>query len=430
MKVVTSCLIALSMWAATSVTSVTVAQQKLDSVAVIVDNTVVLESEVDGLMRQIKRDASAAGRRLPSDQVLRTQVSERLILQKLQMQMADRMGIRIGDAQLDQTIAGIAADNNMPIEALQAQVEADGTSWRQYREEVREQLITNEVQRAQVQRRVYISPQEINNLVRMIDEQGDSTVEYNLSHILISFQNEQGDSDEDAARRRVDAVVNRLNEGDDFAQMAVTSSSAANALDGGEMGWMSENTMPTLFAANVSGAAAGDIIGPLRSGVGFHVLRVNEVRGAEVFTSEEVSARHILIQPSVILSDNRARNMLAEFRSQIQSGEKTFGELAREHSADPGSARNNGELGFADPSMYVPEFRQRVEEQDVGYISEPFRTTHGWHIVEVLDRRTQDVTDQRKREQAGNMLYSRKFREELDIWLQEIRDNAYVEVLR
>ena len=427
MKVVTSCFIALSLLLTSSLA---IAQQKLDGVAVVVDTSVVLESEISGMLNRIKRDAQRAGRALPSDDVLRTQVVERLILQKLQMQMGERMGIRIGDAQLDQTLAQIAADNNMTLDALQAQVEADGSSWRQYREELREQLVTNEVQRAQVQRRVFISPQEINNLVRLIDEQGDTTVEYNMSHILISFQNEAGEDDESAARSRAQAVLSRLNEGADFAQMAATSSSATNALDGGEMGWMSPNSMPTLFAANLGDAEVGDVIGPLRSGVGFHILRVNEVRGAQTFTAEEVNARHILIQPSVILSDARAERMLREFREQIQLGEKSFAELATEHSADPGSASNNGELGFADPEMYVPEFRQRVETQDIGVISEPFRTAHGWHIVEVLERRTQDVTDQRKQDQAANMLYQRKFREELDIWLQEIRDSAYIEIVR
>lgn len=426
MRVVTSCLIAFSML---MVAAQGLAQERLDRVAIIVDNTVVLESEIEGVMQQIKRDASSAGRSLPSDEVLTTQISERLILQKLQMQMAERMGIRIGDAQLDQAIGSIAADNDIPADAMQSQVEADGFSWRQYREDLREQMVTNEVQRAQVQRRVYISPQEISNLIRLIDEQGDSTTEYNLSHILVSFQNEHGENDEEAARRRADAVMERLNEGADFAQIAVASSSASNALDGGEMGWMSENTMPTLFAANMTDAEVESIIGPLRSGVGFHILRVNDVRGADVFTSEEANARHILIQPSVILSDNRARNMLAEFRQQILSGDKTFAELASEHSADPGSARNGGELGFSDPSAYVPEFQQRVESQPIGEISEPFRSSHGWHIVEVIERRTQDVTEQRKEEQAANMLYSRKYREELDIWLQELRDNAYIEVL-
>lgn len=427
MKVVTSCFIAAGLLLASAATF---AQQSLDRVAVIVDNTVVLESEIEGLVQQVRRDSRAAGRSLPSDSVLRTQASDRLILQKLQMQLAERMGIRIGDAQLDQAITSIATDNDLTIDSMRAQIEADGYSWRQYREDIREQLVTSEVQRAQVQRRVYISPQEINNLIRLIDQQGDSTVEYNVSHILISFQNEEGNADEDAAARRAENVLNRLRDGDNFAEMAVSASSAANALDGGEMGWMTINTMPTLFADAVDGESSGALIGPLRSGVGFHILRVNDVRGTQVFTAEEAQARHILIQPSVILSDARAQRMLNEFREQIISGEREFADLAREHSADTGSANNGGNLGWADPNMYVPEFRDRVESQDIGYLSEPFRTTHGWHIVEVLDRRTQDITDQRKREQAGNMLYSRKYREELDIWLQELRDNAYIEVLR
>ncbi|RUO31045.1 peptidylprolyl isomerase SurA [Aliidiomarina soli] len=426
MRVVTSWIIALSMLLASASS---LAQQSLDRVAIIVDNTVVLESEIQSLIQQVKRDSRSANRSLPSDDVLRTQASERLISQKLQMQLAERMGIRISDAQLDQTIASIASDNEMTVDMMRTQIEADGESWRQYRENVREQIVTNEVQRATVQRRVYISPQEINNLVQIIDEQGDSTTEYNLSHILISFQDDSGENNESAAEQRASAVLNRLAEGDDFAELAVTASSASNALDGGEMGWMTINTMPTLFADAVEGSQAGDTVGPLRSGIGFHILRVNEVRGAEVFTAEEVKARHILIQPSVILSDARARSMLAEFREQIMSGEKEFAELAQEHSADTGSARVGGDLGWADPSMYVPEFREKAENQEIGYISEPFRTTHGWHIIEVQDRRTQDVTEQRKQDQAGNMLFSRKYREELDIWLQELRDNAYVEVL-
>lgn len=428
MRVVSSCFLALALAFSSTASH---AQELLDRVAIIVDNSVVLESEINGLMQQVKRDSESAGRSSPSDEVLRTQASERLIVQKLQLQLAEQMGIRINDAQLDQAIASIAADNDLPVEALRNQVESNGTPWATYREDIREQMMTSEVQRAQVQQRIYISPQEIDGLIRMIDEQGDSTTEYNLSHILISFENEEGEDDEDAAKRRADRVFELVNDEDeDFAEMAVTASSASNALDGGEMGWMSSNTMPTLFADAVEGKEAGDIIGPLRSGVGFHILRVNDVRGADVFTAEEVNARHILVQPSVIVSDNRARSMLEDFREQILNDEASFADLAREHSADTGSAALGGNLGWADPSTYVPEFRDRVQEQEVGAISEPFRTTHGWHIVEVLDRRVEDITDQRKRDQARQMLYSRKFREEVDIWRQEIRDAAYIEVVR
>jgi peptidyl-prolyl cis-trans isomerase SurA len=407
------------------------AQELLDRVAIIVDNSVVLDSEISSLVQQVKRESSAAGRSTPSDEVLRTQASERLIVQKLQLQLAEQMGIRINDAQLDQAINGIAAENEISVEELRRRVESNGTPWPTYREDIREQMMTSEVQRAQVQRRIYISPQEVEGLIRMIDEQGDSTTEYNLSHILISFEDETGEDDEAAAKRRADRVFELIqDEGNDFAEMAVTASSASNALDGGEMGWMSSNTMPTLFADAVDGKQEGELVGPLRSGVGFHILRVNEVRGADVFTAEEVKARHILVQPSIIVSDNRARDMLEDFRQQILNGEASFEELAQEHSADTGSAALGGELGWADPNMYVPEFRDRVQEQEIGVISEPFRTSHGWHIVEVQDRRVEDITHQRKREQARQMLYSRKFREEVDIWREEIRDAAYIEVVR
>lgn len=428
MKVVSSCLLALTL--AFSSTAIH-AQELLDRVAIIVDNSVVLDSEINNLVQQVKRDSDTAGRSAPSDEVLRTQASERLIVQKLQLQLAEQMGIRINDAQLDQAIAGIAAENDIPVEALRNQVEANGIPWATYREDIREQMMTSEVQRAQVQRRIYISPQEVDGLIRMIEEQGDATTEYNLSHILIGFESASGDDNEAEAKRRADRVFELITEeGSDFAEMAITASSASNALDGGEMGWMSSNTMPTLFADAVDGKEAGDIVGPLRSGVGFHILRVNEVRGADVFTAEEVKARHILVQPSVIVSDNRARGMLEDFRERIINGDASFADLARQHSADTGSAALGGELGWADPNRYVPEFRDRVQEQEIGFVSEPFRTSHGWHIVEVQDRRVEDITDQRKREQARQMLYSRKFREEVDIWRQEIRDAAYIEVVR
>lgn len=402
--------------------------QDLDRIAIVVDNDVVLESEIQTLMNRVRRELIDAGRTPPSDSALRTQATERLILQNLQLQMAERAGLRIGDAQLDQTIAMIAADENMPVDALRQQITTLGMSWSDYREEIRREIVMNEVQRAQVSRRIYISPQETNMLVRMIRDQDGSQIEYNIGHILIGFQNEAGEEDEPAARRRADAVMQVLEAGEDFADVAITASNAANALEGGAMGWLSLNAMPTLFANAIEqNPQAGSIIGPLRSGVGFHILRVHDVRGAQQAQETEVRARHILIQPSVILSESRARQLLEDIRRQIVNGEKSFGELAAEHSADPGSAANNGDLGWRNPEIYVPEFKQKVQTLEANVLSEPFRTEHGWHIVEVLDRRTVDVTDQRIVEYAQNMLYSRKYQEELESWFQEIREAAYVE---
>lgn len=403
------------------------AETLLDRVAIIVDEQVVLESELESLIASARREIQQNNTPMPSETALRTQASERLILQKLQMQMAQRMGIQINDAYLDQAIAGIAAENNVPVDAMRQQIEMGGASWAEYREEIRNQILMSEVQGAAIQRRIYISPQEVDLVTDLIKQQGTQSTEYRVSHILIGMQDEQGNDDEAGARSRAERVFELAQQGDDFAQLAITSSSAANALEGGDMGWSSLNAMPTLFANALQGTTTGDVVGPLRSGIGFHILKVTDMRGVEQATMEEVRARHILIRPSVILSDNRAQQMLNQFREQILAGEKSFGELATEHSADTGSAQRNGELEWAVPDVYVPEFRDRVRRLPLNEISEPFRTTHGWHIVEVLERRQQDITEQRFVEQAQQLLYRRKFAEELDVWLQEIRANAFVE---
>lgn len=403
-------------------------EQELDRVAVIVNEGVVLESEVQELISSVRRNIEEQGGAAPSDSALRTQAMERLILQSIQMQMAERMGLRVSDAQLDQVISSIASENNIPIDMMREQVVAEGQDWEQYRESIRREIAVNEVQRSSVQRRVYISPQEVNNLVNILKEREAEDTEYRVSQILISLLNEEGEEDQAAALSRAGRIVELLDEGQDFAQLAITASSAANALEGGDMGWQSLNQLPTLFAEAIENAETGDVVGPLRSGVGYFILKVEDTRGAELVTSEEVRARHILIRPSVILSDDRARTMLTQFRERIQSGEAEFADLAREHSADPGSAANGGNLGWADPEMYVPEFRQRVVNMDLNVLSEPFRTEHGWHIVEVLERRVQDVTDERMQNQARQLLFTRKYNEEMDIWLQEIRDDAYIEI--
>ncbi|RUO20392.1 peptidylprolyl isomerase SurA [Aliidiomarina iranensis] len=404
------------------------AETLMDRVVIVVNEEVILESELNDLIESVRSEIDTDAANAPSETAIRTQASERLITQKLQMQMADRMGIRIDDAFLDQAIANIASENNLSVEGLRLEITADGASWAEYREQIRNQIMMSEVQRASIQRRIYMSPQEIDLLVNLISEQGASNTEYRVSHILISLQNEEGENDEPAARSRAEQVLELARNGDDFAQLAITASSAQNALEGGDMGWMSINEMPTLFASALEGQEQGHVAGLLRSGLGFHILKIQDVRGMQQATSEEVLSRHILVRPSVILSDNRAQQMLQEFREQIQSGERTFAELAAENSADTGSAAQGGELGWATPDIFVPEFRDRVASMEPNIISEPFKTTHGWHIVEVLDRREQDITEQRMREQAQQILYSRKFQEEMEVWLQELRDNAFVDI--
>lgn len=425
-KFSTSISIALMMCVTATVAQ---AQQVLDRVAVIVDDGVILESQIEQLIKQVKQSDNFSAANAPSDEVLRTQATERLIQQELQLQMAERMGIEVSEAQLDQAISRVAQDRGMSVDELRETTVASGQSWPAFREQIKTEIITSQVERASVQRRVSVTPQEVENLVNLIEQNNSSPTEYRLQQILIGVDSEASSEKQEAAKRRAEAVIDRLNEGDDFSQLAIRSSSGSNALDGGDLGWMTENTMPTLFAEVVKGKGKGEIIGPIRSGVGFHILRVADKRGEQVVEVQEVEARHILIKPSVILSDNKAKEMLSEFRQQIMDGEKTFAELAKEHSADSGSASRGGDLGWSRPDRYAEEFKQQVSTLEKGVISEPFRTQFGWHIVEVMDRRTLDATQESKRDKAYQMLFSRKYREEVDTWRQEMRDRAYVRVV-
>jgi peptidyl-prolyl cis-trans isomerase SurA len=405
------------------------AQTVLDKVSVIVDKGVILESEIRELVKTVKDNATKNNQALPSDRALRTQAIERLILDNLQMQVADRMGIRVSDPQLEQTIANIAQNQNNSVDQLRESIRKAGLDYENYRESVRKELITGEVRRANVRRRIYITPQEISTLVSLIEEQGNKQAEYRLGHILIGFPPEPTDDDITAARNRADKVLNLLNSGSDFAKIAIASSSGPKALDGGDMGWLNINSMPTLFAEVIQGKETDNLIGPIRSGAGFHILKIMETRGVEVAKLEEINARHILIKPSIILSEQKAQSMLLEFKAQILEGTAEFADLAKKHSEDPGSAIKGGDLGWADPNMYVPAFKDALMQLAKDEISEPVRSVHGWHLMQLLDRRVDDITDRKKQDKAYQLIYNRKFAEETDAWIREMREEAFIEVL-
>jgi peptidyl-prolyl cis-trans isomerase SurA len=404
-------------------------EERLDKVSVIVDQGVILETEISELVSGVKQGAVAQGQALPSDRALRTQAIERLILKNLQMQMAERMGIQISDPQLDQTIGNIAKEDNISVEQLREKVQADGLSYEVYREKVREELITGEVTRANVRRRVYITPQEISTLVNLISQQGAEQAEYRLGHILIAVPSGATEDQISTSRETADKVLELLNSGSDFTKIAIASSSGPKALEGGDLGFMNVNSMPTLFAEAIQNKKKDALIGPLRSGAGFHVLKILELRGVETVEVEEVNARHILVSPSIILSDQKAEKMLQEFRTKLIEGEEDFAELAKEYSEDPGSALKGGILGWNDPSIYVPEFKEALSTLEKNEYSQPIRTVHGWHLIQLLERRIDDATEKRKEDRAYQLLFNRKFNEETDTWLREMRDGAYIELL-
>ncbi|SNY60201.1 periplasmic chaperone for outer membrane proteins SurA [Arsukibacterium tuosuense] len=405
------------------------AEKEIDRIAAIVDNSVVLQSDIDDVVNRVKRNAESQGQTLPSNQALRTQALERLILTSLQLQLAERMGLQISDAQLDDTIRTIAQDENLSLEAFRRQVETEEGNYERFREKLREEIITNEVVRGSVQRRIYISPQEVDSLLKLMEEQGAVSEEYNLGHILIAIPSQATPDDISAAKDRADKVMELLQNGSDFKRIAIASSSGGKALEGGELGFMNINEMPTLFSESIREKKKGDLIGPMRSGAGFHILTIFDIRGENVAELQEVNSRHILIKPSIILSEERARNTLQEFVTKLRAGEADFAELAKAHSEDPGSKMNGGELGWNEPQVFVPAFRDTLLRLEPDEISEPFRTEHGWHIAQVLDKRVVDATADKKRDQVYRMIYNRRFNEESANFLKEIRDEAFIDVL-
>lgn len=404
------------------------AEKEIDRVAVIVDNSVVLQSDIDDIVQRVKRNAAAANQTLPSDAALRTQATERLIMTNLQLQMAQRMGLQISDAQLDEAIRNIAQEEKLSLEAFRRQVMAEEGDYQRFRERIREEMITGEVVRANVQRRIYISPQEVESVMKLMDEQGASNEQYNLGHILIAIPSQATSEEITDAKDRADKVLALLRDGSDFKRIAIASSSGSNALEGGELGWMNINEMPTLFSEAIRGRKKTDIIGPLRSGAGFHILTIFDIRGENVAEINEVKSRHILIKPSIILSEDRARTMLADFVTKLRAGEADFAELAKQHSEDPGSKLNGGELGWSEPEVFVPAFRDTLNRLAVNEISEPFRTEHGWHIAQVLEKRTVDATADKKRQQVYRMIFNRRYSEEATNFLRELRNDAHIEV--
>ncbi|GHZ90580.1 survival protein SurA [Vibrio cholerae] len=401
--------------------------KQLDSVAVIVNSGVILQSDVDSALKTIKANAKQNKQPLPQETVLCEQVLEKLIIDTLQQQEADRIGVKIDDNRLNEAIKEIAKNNQQTQEQLIASVAQEGLTYPEFREQVRKEMAASDARNALVRRRINILPAEVDTLAELLAQETDATVQYKISHIQLRVDDGQ---DKSAAETLANKLVNDLKNGADFAQMAYAYSKGPKALQGGDWGWMRKEEMPTIFADQIKMQNKGSIIGPFRSGVGFHILKIDDVKGLETVEVTEVNARHILIKPTIILSDEGAQKQLNEFVQRIKNGEVTFAELAQQYSQDPGSAAQKGELGYQTPDLYVPEFKHQIETLPVGQISEPFKTVHGWHIVEVLDRREVDRTDSALKNKAYRILFNRKFNEEASAWLQELRASAFVEVLK
>ncbi|ENC5470115.1 peptidylprolyl isomerase SurA [Salmonella enterica] len=406
------------------------APQVVDKVAAVVNNGVVLESDVDGLMQSVKLNAGQAGQQLPDDATLRHQILERLIMDQIILQMGQKMGVKITDEQLDQAIANIAKQNNMTMDQMRSRLAYDGLNYSTYRNQIRKEMIISEVRNNEVRRRITVLPQEVDALAKQIGTQNDASTELNLSHILIALPENPTSEQVNDAQRQAESIVEEARNGADFGKLAITYSADQQALKGGQMGWGRIQELPGIFAQALSTAKKGDIVGPIRSGVGFHILKVNDLRGqSQSISVTEVHARHILLKPSPIMNDQQARLKLEEIAAGIKSGKTTFAAAAKEYSQDPGSANQGGDLGWATPDIFDPAFRDALTKLHKGQISAPVHSSFGWHLIELLDTRKVDKTDAAQKDRAYRMLMNRKFSEEAATWMQEQRASAYVKIL-
>ncbi|QGM22213.1 molecular chaperone SurA [Spiribacter sp. 2438] len=395
----------------------------LDRIVALVNEDVILASELQAEMDSVRMEMRQRGMSMPPEEELQRQVLERLVMQTLQINVAERRGIRVDSATLDRAVRQIADNNNLSLAGLRDALEEQGLDMAQFRDQLRREIIIDRLHSSEMQRRIEITSQEIEQFLAR--NRGQSR-EYRLSQILIGIPEAASAQAIEAAREEAESVIQRLEQGESFEQLATVVSDARNALEGGEIGWRTSSALPPGAADAIRALSVGEYTAPLRTPAGFQIYRVDEIRDPDAQLVEQLRIRHILIEPNEVVSDEDARLRLTSLRNRLRDGAE-FAALARSNSDDASSASGGGQLGWVTVSQLPDSFRDAVQGLPEGAISEPFRTGAGWHIAEVQDRRERDVSEEVAREEATRAIRSQKAEEEIELWLRELREEAYVE---
>jgi peptidyl-prolyl cis-trans isomerase SurA len=367
------------------------------------------------------------GQQLPPRNVLRQQVLERLVLQELQMQRAERLGIKIPDEAINQALGEVAERNNIKFSDLPSVLETQGVDYRDYRDEVRRELTMQTLRQRDVLGRVYVSPREVEQCIAKRKASPSADNEFNLAHILVAIPSTADEQQVAERTSRAQAVYERASRNEDFGQLAITYSDSGTALEGGALGWRKASQLPSFVAEIIPTLAAGDVTEPIRTPSGLHIFKVLEVRGGQApALVSQVHARHILLKPNEVEDDQTVRQKLLQIRERVLGGE-SFEAVASVTSEDPGSAAQGGDLGWAGPGNFVPEFEKQLDALAENQVSEPFKTQFGWHIVQLLGRRTYDASGDLTRNRCVSQLREARADEETEIWLRRLRDEAFVE---
>jgi len=401
----------------------------LDGVAAIVNEGVVLKSQLLEQVATITQRAEAQGMQMPPPEVLEEQILERLILSEIQLQRAERIGLSVSDEMLNRAITGVAQQNGVPFEDMPRLLAEDGMSYSEFRRTLRDDITISNLRNIEVGESINVSEREIEQCVADLEGNVVSNSEYALSHILLTMPEGASAIQVSEVEELANQIYAQAQNGADFRELAVRYSAGPTALEGGSLGWMEGQQVPTLFTDVLQDMGKGDVAAPIRAASSFHIVKVDDLRSAvERSEIKQALVRHILIMPNEIIDDATAKQRLDDALEKIRGGED-FGEQAKLLSDDPGSANLGGELGWASPDAFAPEFAQTIEASEVDVISEPFRTQFGWHILEVLDRRVYDNTEDLKQRNCEAKIRNGKMEEESQLWMQRLRDEAFVETL-
>ena len=400
---------------------------ELDRIVAVVDDDVITRTELDAKLDSVEKQLRQQNVALPAEDTLRKQVLERLILTRIQLQLAARSGIQVDDDTLNRTISTVAAQNKLTLSEFRNVLDRDGVDFAQFREEMREEITLRKLRQRQVDSRITVTDQEIDNLLATQKRQGNISDEYRIGHILIALPEAATPKQIQAAREKAQEVLSELRGGADFSKTAIAYSDGQQALDGGDLGWRKAGELPTLFSDVVLQLKVGEISDLIRSSSGFHIIKLVDHRGSDRHITTQTHARHILIRPNELTSDDDARRKLTEIRDRIQHGED-FSAMAKAYSDDKANSGNGGDLGWINPGEMDPDFEAAMNALEPNQLSKPVRTRFGWHLIEVLGRRSQDITEEFERTKAREQIYQRKVEEETVNWLRRLRDEAYVEI--
>ena len=399
--------------------------EPLDRIVVVINDGVVLQSEVDRAMEVGKRQLAERKIALPPDEVLRSQVLERLVLTRVQTQRAQEAGIRVDDRELNEVLNSLASQNKMTLSQFAEAVKKEGMDYLGLREQVRDEITINRLRAREIEQRVLVTDQDID--LFLANQSRLDQAEYRVSHILVAVPDSASSEARIKARNKADGLLKRLQGGEDFAQVAIANSDGQQALAGGDLDWRSGSNLPELFADAVQKLKKGELSPVLENASGFHILKLTDSRGGEERkTIVETHAQHILLQPNALRDEEQTKQQARALHDRIGKGED-LGELAKKLSDDTGSKNAGGDLGWQPAGVFAPEFEKAIDALQPGQVSAPFRTSFGWHIAKVVERRSRDTTDQTRRARARAAIQNRKAAEEYDMWLRRLRAEAYVE---